>query len=521
MGVRINITNQRLTLGGLDRKLIAVLNTVSSYKVEGYYWSSAYKAGHWDGKEHLLKVDRRTREHVAPVGLLDDYLLALKARKIKPEIDDQRPEPERIEVGWDGTELRDYQLRAVKRVLAEGPLRGVGIVNMPIRSGKTKTAAAVIAMLKVRTLFVVPSKQLLQQTRTALAETLQMEVGQLGDGEYTLRDVTVATIQTLSMLNRTTLRKASTEAGERWDKLKGEKPHRREYVANALVNARSMMDLWKQVQTMFGLVFMDECHHLTADDWRQAMMSINARYRIGLSATAFPELSKEQSRGVIWLKACCGPVRIRVDMDKLIAAGWLTPARVIVQEVLSPDLNHQGWSQKLRDECVLLNPHRNGLIIAYAQRYAAEGCRVLITSNRHSQVAALLSTAATLAVPCAYLIGSASKKWGLGAGTTKERSRKVAGLIAREPPILIGTVLSEGVDIPEVDVVINAEGGKDVKATIQRMRNLTVSEGKTEAIFVDFMDLTNAYFRRHSKARLKVYKSYGGFTVEQVRDVAA
>jgi superfamily II DNA or RNA helicase len=313
--------------------------------------------------------------------------------------------------------------------------------------------------------------------------------------------------------------KAAKEANERWSKLKAsedERPPLKEYVAAARSIAKEMVDLWEQAKNYFGLVVMDECHHLTADDWRKAVLSINARYRVGLSATAFPELAKEQSRGVIWLKASCGPVRIRVDPEKLTEQGYLTPGRVVIQKVLQPDRNDQGWSQQLRDECILLNPHRNGMIIHYAERYASEGCRVLITSNRHSQVAALLLVAARKWVPCEYLIGSASVKHGLAAGTTKERSRKVAGLIARKPPILVGTVLSEGVDIPEVDVVINAEGGRDVKATIQRMRNLTVSEGKTEAIFVDFMDMTNAYFRKHSKARLKVYKNYGGLKVEQV-----
>lgn len=523
MGVRITIANTRLTIEGASRGELKALGMLSAYKVQGYFWSPAYKAGHWDGKERLLKLDRRTRDWVAPVGLLDDFLLMYKARGIEPELVDHRPEPERIAVGWDGTELRKYQLKAIRRVLAPGPLSGVGIINMPIRSGKTKTAAGVIARLKVRTLFVVPSKQLLEQTRASLRETLQMDVGQLGDGEYSMRDVTVATIQTLSLLNRITLKKAKDDAKERWNKLKAaeeDRPPLKEYLEQAETNARFMMNLWETVKTHFGLLVMDECHHLTADDWRKAMMSIVSRYRIGLSATAFPELNKEQEKGVIWLKACCGPVRIRVDMDKLIAAGFMLGARVIVQECRHPDCSREGWSQSLKAKCILLNDHRNDLAMRYAQRYVAEGRRVLVVTNRHSQVRGLLSAAARMDVACDYIVGTDSKQWDLKADDTRGRSLKVAALIQREPAVLIGTVLSEGVDIPEVEVVINAEGGSDVKATIQRMRNLTASDGKTEAIFVDFMDLTNKYFKKHSRARLRVYKQYGGFTIEEVADVA-
>lgn len=519
MGVRIEINDQQLTITGADRKLLRTLGALSSYKVEGYYFAPSYRAGHWDGKEQLFKADRNTREYHAPIGLLDDYLMALKARDIEPEIIDNRPEPEKIPVGWDGTELRYYQLRAIKRVLAPGPLRGIGIVNMPIRSGKTKMAAGLIAHLKVRTLFVVPSVQLLGQTIKALSETLGMDIGQLGDGVYRFRDVTVATIQTLSMMKRANRTKYAKEAKARWENMKRkDKPPLKEYQAEARFKAEHLNQMWKTVRTTYGLLIMDECHHLTADDWRKAVMQINSRYRVGLSATAFPDRAKEQERGVIWLKACCGPVRIRVDPIKLTEEGFLTPGRLIWQRVRHPDRNGQGWGQRLKEECILANPHRNKLILGHAAHYVAEGQRVLIMTNRHSQVRSLLDAAAEAGLACDYLVGSGSKEHGLSGAGKRVREDKVKRFVEFSPAILIGTVLSEGVDIPEVEVAINAEGGKDIKSTIQRMRNLTKSEGKEEAIFIDFEDLTNKYFKSHSRARLKVYKEYAGLKVEMVED---
>jgi len=61
--------------------------------------------------------------------------------------------------------------------------------------------------------------------------------------------------------------------------------------------------------------------------------------------------------------------------------------------------------------------------------------------------------------------------------------------------------------------VINAEGGKDHGATIQRMRNLTVHPDKDRAITVDFMDGGNRYLAKHSRARLKQYNSEPVFNV--------
>ena len=82
--------------------------------------------------------------------------------------------------------------------------------------------------------------------------------------------------------------------------------------------------------------------------------------------------------------------------------------------------------------------------------------------------------------------------------------------------VLLGNVLSEGIDLPCVNVVINAEGGKDDKVTVQRQRNLTIADGKTEAIFVDFLDETNPHLLKHSKARRKMYESESEFEVEVV-----
>lgn len=476
MGVQIRITNRKLNLFGLTRVLVRVLKECSSYRVAGYYFSTAYRNGYWDGRISLLRKMPTAGEYSAPIGVLDDYLIAFRARRIEPELIDERDEPEKVEYGWDCTEFRDYQLRAISRILRPGLLRGVGIINMPIRSGKTKTAAGLIRLLGVRTLFVVPSKQLLIQTRKALGETLCTEVGQVGDGVYEIRDVTVVTVQSLVKLRATSTKDG--RARRRWD----------------------------EITTHFGMIVIDECHHMTADEWRKAVLDIETRYRVGLSATAFPSLKKEQERGVVWLKACCGPVRIKVSMDKLIADGYLTPARVIIQKVTRPKREGRGWSQSLKNECILQNPYRNEDILRFASEYAAEGSRVLVVTNRLAQVDHLIKLAKRRAVWCESITGK---------DLTVARAHKVARFIAKRPAILIGTVLSEGVDIPEVDVVINAEGGKDLKTTIQRMRNLTVMEGKDEAVFIDFYDDTNKYFRSHSNARIKVYREYQGFIVER------
>jgi superfamily II DNA or RNA helicase len=96
------------------------------------------------------------------------------------------------------------------------------------------------------------------------------------------------------------------------------------------------------------------------------------------------------------------------------------------------------------------------------------------------------------------------------------RQRRVKAFVKGDTGVLVGTVFGEGVDIPEIECVINAEGGRDVKATVQRMRNLTPSAGKTEAVFIDFIDVTNSYFAEHTAERIASYRSESAFDIKIV-----
>jgi len=103
-----------------------------------------------------------------------------------------------------------------------------------------------------------------------------------------------------------------------------------------------------------------------------------------------------------------------------------------------------------------------------------------------------------------------------GSDSTSTRDERVAEFKRGSVSVIVGSVFSEGVDIPELVCVINAEGGQDVKSTIQRMRNMTPSEGKKTAKLIDYWDATNAYFRKHSRARVATYESESAFSVKKI-----
>lgn len=488
----LNIENRYTKMKNSSRKIVRLLQEVTSYQISGSHFSRSFRNRIWDGKEKLLKFNRKTNRYYFPTGLLADVVDKLKECGIRYKLKDKRKRPKKINYySWNKKiKLRPYQIKAKKRLLKKnengGSLFGSGIVKMPIRSGKTKTAARIIKALSVKTLFIVPSKILLHQTKESLEDSLLCEVGLIGDGFWEEKEITVATAQTLSRRMEEAKPKDKNKRGD----------------------ASSLL-MWRKFISNYDCVIFDEAHHLTAETWHRVMMELNAYYKIGLSATAFPDMEKQWEKGAIWLKACCGRIKVDITTSYLIRKGYLVGPTVKLYEIEKPHgLRNKKWSQELRNEAIYENKYRNKKIAKIAKKYIEKGLLVLVVTNRLNQVS-ILSDLFDRKKINHYTVTSKD--------SSQIRKQKVKDFVEHSVQALIGTVLSEGVDIPEIDVVINAEGGADIKTTIQRMRNLTVSENKDKAYVIDFLDLTNKYFKRHSRERLKVYENEDAFKVRVLK----
>lgn len=469
----VTLDNCALRITGVAPPLIRELDRRTAPLVEGHRFHPAFRKKFWDGREHLVKKARGVG-YEAPAGLLGEVEALCKESGEPLSIKDNRRLPtSAIETTWNGDvfKLRPYQEEAAAAAIEErGFTTGKGLLRLATRSGKTVIAAQIIHLLKRRTLFLVQSEMLMAQTISLFERALGIECGQVGAGVWRPRGVTVASLQTL--VKRT--------------------------------NDAASGDLLGSAD----VTFMDECHHINGEKWRERLMACDSYYKFGLSATIsdFKNLDDNAPKGSIWLRAACGPILYDLPVSNLIRMGYLIQPELQLH-VIAGSIEAGNFPMAYQ-RGIVEHEGRNSLIVSEAKRLVGEGLAVLVVTSRLDHVA-VLERALT----------SSGLRVGAITGETPSASRRslVGAYNARELDVLVGTVFGEGVDIPPINVVINAEGGKSEKATMQRFRNLTPANGKTTAIFVDFMDSHHKYLAKHSLARLRTYRENDAFKFKVLR----
>jgi len=449
----------------LSPALYATLKHAASTYNPEFYDRQRRRQSTWNVPRVITSYDETLDDHlVLPRGLLDTVTRLIEEAGSKVEADDRRTTGAEVELSVD-IELNPSQQTAVDDLLPHD----LGLLVAPPGSGKTVMACAVIAQRRVSTLVLVDRKTLADQWRRQVRDLLGIKAGQLGGGRAKLTGVVdVATLQTLA---------------------------RRADLDEALAG--------------YGLVVVDECHHVPAAAFEAAVRTIPARSWLGLTATPY---RRDQLDELIGFQL--GPARHtleQADPDTLEGAGADHPRPVLVVHstqfrLESPvDLAVPGAIASIH-RALAADDARNKQVLTDVLDAHERGRHCLVLAQRTAHVDQLAASLTEHGLAPVVLKG------GMGA---RARAAAAQRLVPTDggPPLLAvatGHFVGEGFDCPALDTLFLA-GPVSFKGRLVQYvgRILRAYPGKQTAEVHDYHDVETPVLAAALAKRAPGYVSLG------------
>jgi len=357
--------------------------------------------------------------------------------------------------------LRDYQRDAVERLARVTQ----GTVVIPCGGGKTVVGLGAIRRIGTPALVLVHTLDLAEQWREQLRTRLGVEAGLIGDGVEEPREVTVAVIQALC----------------RWEPAKLDP-----FLAG------------------FGLLILDEAHHVAASTFHRLVDRCPARYRLGLTATPDREDGLSALLGLF-----LGQELVHVTHAELVTAGVLAVPRVLVVETsfTYPYRGAEDFAPMMG--ALAADAVRNALIAETAGKDAQAGHVCLVLSARVDHCQTLAGLLAAQGIEVGVLCGAVPRK-----RRTELLQQARDGLLR----VLVATsVADEGLDLPRLSRVYLAFPGRARGRTIQRLgRLMRPHPEKLEAALIDFVDRQVPILRRQHIDRRRLFAEVLGVPASQL-----
>lgn len=334
----------------------------------------------------------------------------------------------------------------------------------------TEVACAITAYLKLPTIFMVTTRELLYQARERFMKRLgatEAEVGLVGDGNWSPGSwVTIATVDTLE----------------------------------SRFEQQACQDLLKSCEVLF----VDECHHAGSETWYDVCTACPANYRYGLSGTPMDRTDGANLR----LLAAIGPIIVDIPNKFLVERGISAKTYIVFSKVTAPVLPKKLAYASAYKQGVVDNPNVLSLVVDWTKAFQEVGLSTLILCEEiaHGKAIdqALWTATDGVFIPHLFI-------WGEEDTDARRNALKDFG--DRKLPVLVAsTILDEGVDVPTIDALILAGSRKSRIKTMQRLgRGLRGDK----LIAIEFANFTNDHLLKHSLARWEDYKKEDCFPMFQ------
>jgi len=461
---------------GITQQGLNAIKRLAAFRNPEFYKAQALRLPTYD-KPRIISCSEETPEYLClPRGCETDVAALLNESGVPVERLDHTCPGKPIHVIFIGN-LRDEQLPASEEMLKHD----IGVLSATTAFGKTVIAAKLIAERKISTLILTHRRQLLSQWLAKLNEFLQIDealpalekkkghkrkqslIGQIGAGKSNPSGlIDVAIMQSLNRSNE----------------IREEIKH-------------------------YGMVIVDECHHVPAFSFEQILKGVHAKYVYGLTATP---TRQDGHHPIIFMN--CGPIRYRVDARKQAekrpfdhyVIPRLTNFRTAmdtagkeptIQQLYAAIAGNEGRNQRIADDVL---------------RCFQKGGNALVLTERTAHVTLLAAKLREHIPDVISLTG------GKGAKETRETLARISKAPADKPLTLIATgrYIGEGFDEPRLDTLFLAMP-ISWKGTLQQYagRLHRLCENKREVVIYDYIDIHVPMLEKMYHKRLAGYASIG------------
>jgi superfamily II DNA or RNA helicase len=334
----------------------------------------------------------------------------------------------------NGEEFRPYQ----KDLIDKGLSYGYGTIVAPTGSGKSFIIYGLIsAFPSSNILLLVHTLDLVQQLKQGLID-IGYDPGEFTGSKKEFKRITVATVQSYSKV------------------------------------AHQYVDSW-------DVVMVDEGHHVSSPEtgvYFNALAYCGASVRYAFTATT---ADKEAQR--VGLEGLIGPIIGELTMAEGQELGFLAEPEIIFVESPLPRsifeyIKTPGYTTIYKDG-IVDNFNRTVRIIHEIEQEVGKGGIVLVLVK---QIRHMNNIMEYIEIPVDIVKGSVKKEDRL---EIKENLKS-----GKSQCVIATTAWVEGIDIPNLTMVINGGGGLSEKETLQKIgRGLRKTKNKNTVKIIDFMDV--------------------------------
>jgi len=461
---------------GLSQRALNTLKRYAAFKNPAFYKAQAMRISTY-GKPRIISCAGDFEDYLAlPRGCENEVMQTLDELKVIPEIKDETASGKTVKVEFNGI-LREEQQEAVDALLAHD----IGVLSATTAFGKTVIGAKLIGTRKVNTLVLVHRQQLLSQWRERLDQFLTIN-------------------ETLPEPSKKRGRKKEQSVighmGAGKDRLNS-------IIDIAIMQSMNIGGNVKEAIKNYGMIIIDECHHVPAVTFEQILKHATAKYIYGLTATP----SRQDGHHPI-IFFYCGPVRFSVDAKKQAEKRpfehYLIPRFTSFR--IGSDKNEPDPTIQEIKSHLISDEIRNQLIVDDVVECYQKGRHSLILTGRVAHVDDL-GEMLRQRIPNVICL-----KGGMGVKKTSILMEELNSIPDTESFVLVatGSYIGEGFDEARLDTLFLAMPIA-WKGTLQQYagRLHRFSEHKKDVQIYDYVDIHVKMLEKMYGKRLKGYASIG------------